>query len=295
MNEFDTKVPANLKEIQKWFGMTISRPLAEHGGIEAVCYSGKPIDQEAAQYIAPSPTLKAHERIQIYNQQYWWRLLNNLQETFPFLLRLFGYSGFNEDLGIPYLTAHPPNYWSLGLLGKLFPKWIQTSYKAKDATLVYEASLIDRAYYVLFYRPILPPLAIPPEQFDQFVEKKLYLQPHVYLFQQSYDLFTWRSEFLKHGTEHWMNNEFPELKQGRTFTLLFRTLRGNTAWRTIVEAEYLLLKEIQKGTSIDLLCGWLEKQPRKIRADAETSLKSWFEDWTRRGILTTSTYENTVF
>jgi hypothetical protein len=68
-----------LKELQQWFSSVITSPL------------DKPIEG-AERFVAPSPTLEPNERMRIYNQQYFWRLLNVLHKSYPFLTRLFGYT-----------------------------------------------------------------------------------------------------------------------------------------------------------------------------------------------------------
>jgi hypothetical protein len=282
---FDEKVPSGLKDLQQWFGGIIARPLAENGGIISRASSGVSIEEEAKKYIIPSPTLKPYERLQIYNQQYWWRLLNALQEAYPLLVRFFGYADFNHDLAIPFLQKHPPNSWSLNPLGDRLPHWIRSYYKGSDPLLVYEAALLDRSFYSLFFKSLLTPLQ-PTEKFELLLKEKLYLQPHVCLFFHSYDLFAWRAEFLKHCPDYWASCDYPQLKHEATYTILMRTRNGATAWRTITKGEHHLLKEIAKGISIDKLCEWLERQPRRIRLEAEKSLQTWFEEWAKRGILT---------
>ena len=39
----------------------------------------------ARDYIAPSATLRANERLELYHRQYWYRLLDSLAEDFPAL------------------------------------------------------------------------------------------------------------------------------------------------------------------------------------------------------------------
>jgi hypothetical protein len=292
MMTFDVKVPLSLRSLQEWFGPIISQPLAHHGGIVSKSEDGRSIKKEAQKHINPSPALKPFERLQIYNQQYWWRLLNTLQETFPFLTRLFGYRDFNEDLAIPFLRQYPPSHWSLRHLGEQLPEWIRSRYKAEDAALVYAVAHLDRAYHDMFFKPHLESLT-PPENFEDLLKETLYLQPHAALFEHPYDLFTWRLEFLKENPDYWTEHDFPELKKEKTFTILLRTMKGAPAWRPIVEAEYLLLRQLEKGASVDSLCEWLEKQPNRVREEAEKSLQKWFEEWTRRGILTLVPYAGT--
>lgn len=277
---YDPKVPEALKSTQEWFGKIISFPLKEHSTISEISPSGKNIVEEAAIKIRPSPTLKPYERLQIYNQQYWWRLLNAMQDSYPFAVRLFGYTDFNESIATPYLIAHPPYHWSLDALGKKLPQWISSSYHSNDKQLIYDAAVLDLAYLSLFFKPLLPVLA--EDQFDGTI----YLQPHVIFLEFPYDLMLFREEMMQQEPDYWINNPFPELKHASQSLILYRSLKGHTTYKILSSTEATLLKLFQKGTAIDTMCSWIEEQPLDFRKEVEESLQQWFQDWTIRGVLT---------
>ncbi|MCE5319184.1 MAG: DNA-binding domain-containing protein, partial [Parachlamydia sp.] len=143
---YDSKVPTPLKETQQWFGSIIARPVDGNSCMDPISPSGQPIQVEASQYIRPSPTLQPAQRIQIYNQQYWWRLLNALQESFPLVTRLFGCHDFNISIGMPYLQKYPPCHWTLNVLGDNLPAWVEEYYSDDDRKLIRDAALIDCAF-----------------------------------------------------------------------------------------------------------------------------------------------------
>ena len=47
----------------------------------------------AAEFIKPNDRLSSFERLEIYNRQYWFRLLDCLYEDYPGLLSVLGKSG----------------------------------------------------------------------------------------------------------------------------------------------------------------------------------------------------------
>lgn len=278
-DRYDSKVPQSLRLTQEWFGKIISSPLAPESKIAEKSPSGGDIGKEAALKIRPSPTLQPHERLQIYNQQYWWRMISTLQDTYPFLVRMFGYSDFNESIAIPYLIAFPSSHWSLDALGKDLPQWILDSYSASDKQLVYDASCLDLAYLSLFFKPLLP---VPSQ--DQF-DETLFLQPHCLFLQFSYDLMTFREEMVAHEPDHWLNHPFPELKHVPQSLILYRSLKGYTTYKCLCPSEKALLQLFQKGSTVDAVCSWIEEQSPEFRKTAEQSLQQWFQDWMIRGIL----------
>lgn len=284
--------PQYLKTVQNWFGSIISQPIDENSRIQPFAPSGRSIVEEAAEYITPSPTLKPYERMQIYNQQYWWRLLNILHENFPLVTRLFGYNDFNQEIAIPYLSKYPPNHWSLNLLGERLPKWIHEDYTLPDKQLLLNAANLDLAFCYSFSAPILTPLdaahVLAEGGTDLLLSLPLYLQPYIFLFQWDYNLFDFRKTFLDESVEHWIDNDFPAMNQDKTYSfVLHRDQQNILYWKEISAAEYLLLTIFQSGSTIEAACEELENKQNSISQDASTHLQNWFHDWSVRGWLTT--------
>lgn len=285
--KYDTKVPEELKKTQQWFGSIISRPIDDNSRINPISPSGKPIEKEATKYISPSPTLRPAQRIELYNQQYWWRLLNNIQEIYPLLSRLFGAHDFNKTIAIPYIVKYPPNHWSLSLLGDRLVQWIEDEYDAVDKPLVLDAAKVDWAFNYCFVAPLLPPITTDHLSSNKnpssILKKKIYLQPHVQLFEFDCNMFIFRKEFIQHPHEYWLDNDFPKLEHGSTeFYYLSRTKDNNITWNIITQAEYHLLCLFQKGSTIEKACSWLENQDTALNQMAMEKLHLWFQEWTVR-------------
>lgn len=288
--KYDEKVPLVLKREQQWFGSIIGRPIDEDSQMNPISPSGESMEIEASLHIAPSPTLRPAQRIQIYNQQYWWRLLNTLHDSFPLLTRLFGYFDFNRVIGIPYLTKYPPRHWSLALLGDRLAQWCLEEYHACDKQLVSQATALDWAFSDSFISGTVAPLTLEQlaiQEGDHAIfTKTLYIQPFINLFEFGYDLFKYRIDFLKEEPEYWLNHEFPSLDHSQIYHyVLYRNQRSDIAWKKISKEEYLILSLFQKGISIESICEWLEDQQSDIKEVAADNLQQWFQEWARRGWL----------
>lgn len=279
---FDQLVPKNLLDVQKWFGAVISAPLEKGDLISLASPAGNSIKEEANAFIIPSAGLEPFERIQIYSQQYWWRILAIMQEAFPCVLRLFGYYEFNQMIAVPYLTRYQPNDWSLNTLGNKLVPWLEEYYHAEDKSLVLDAARLDYAYQELFFKPEHPRLDATSED---FAVKPLYLQPSVALIQFPYDMVEFRKNLLKSEPEYWMDNPFPELKKEPIFLLIYRAPNRLIKTKAISETESKLLARFKEGSAIDALCEWVEKQSEAFRAETEKELQNWFSEWTIMGIL----------
>ena len=289
--EFDQS-PNTLKATQEWFASIITNPLGINDTIQPYSPNGGLIAEEAARYIIPSPTLRPHLRMQIYNQQYWWRLLNTLHANFPLVTRLFGSQAFNEEIGIPYLFKYPPNHWSLNELGERLPKWIEECYQEPDQSLLLNAAHLDWAFMASFIAPQYPPLDLAhlvQGNPDNLLSYTFYLQPYVNLFTWEYDLLTFRGCFLKEDVDYWIEHPFPELSKGKTYRfLLYRNAKNNIAWREISQGEFLLLEQFKMGTSISAACEYVERQEVSLYEQVAENLQKWLQEWTQAGWLTLS-------
>lgn len=290
MKGFDEHVPAVLRKEQQWFGSIIGRPIDEDSKMNPISPSGNSMEEEAALHIAPSPTLRPAQRIQIYNQQYWWRLLNTLHESFPLLTRLFGYYDFNRTIGIPFLTKYPPRHWSLTFLGDRLPRWCREQYEGKDKDLIVESAELDWAFTYSFVTAKLEPVreAMQAEAaVTDLFEKKLFTQPYLYLLQMKRNLFKFREEFVQHDPDHWLHHPFPEMEKGRDyFFVIFRNPRNDIVWKEIAREEYYLLQAFGNGALLEDAFQSLEEL-EGIDADVVMGkLQGWFQEWTLRGWLT---------
>lgn len=274
MQLFDQNVPKNLLAIQSWFASIITRPIDHNSQMMALSPSNQPMAEEAARMIAPSLKLSADQRIQIYNQQYWWRLLKGLHENFPGLTALFGYDDFNCSIGMPFLTRHLPHHWSLSKLGDRLSAWLDETYAFKDKPLVLSMAEVDWAHQELFFAP-RPEKLVPTAD---LLSKKLALQPHIQLFQLPFDLLTFRKALVQEAPEFWLEADFPPLvKERRYHFFLYRNEK--ICYEEVQEGEWTLLNLIASGLTIEAACDYLEEAGGEAYTQAKTSCSQWIQRW----------------
>lgn len=270
---FDKSVPLNLKHVQEWFGNHICRPIDRDSRMPTLSLSGRPIAQEAREYLLDGPQLKAEERLEIYSQQYWWRLLKVMHDSFPFLIRLFGYTSFNQDIAMPYLTACPSDDWSLATLGSRLVVWLKENYHESDRDLVLMAASIDSGYNAAFIARQDP---FPNPEDPEIFSKVFFLQPHVLLFDLDDDLFSVRKEFLKEEPQVWLEKPFPPMpEEGRCFFVLYRDCQLNIRPERISEEEFSLLELFDQGTTLEEFLDHVE----------EDKIQQWLSRWMVKGWL----------
>ncbi len=239
-----SSVPDKLFEVQKWFGSCITQRI----------YSDIAYEKEPSNYIVSTETLSAGERMQLYNQSYWLRLLAALHEEYPFLSRLFGKDAFDDEIGIDYLTCYPPTHWSLNLLGKDLFSWLQDNYTQNDKKLILDAAEIDWACQRCFFAPKASPLDLSKyqgEKADLLLDEPLKIAAAGYLIETDGDLLPFRQKLLQEEHAYWVEHDFPKCsKDGTYYYLIFRNRDLNVSWEPLEKNEYLLLRHIQAGATI---------------------------------------------
>ncbi len=112
-----------LAELQRAMAAAVMQPLTADEEMRSTAADGRDMNDVAASFIAPNSRLTAFERLEIYNRQYWFRVLGALAEDFAALRAVVGPRAF-EALSIAYLTAHPSRSFSLRNLGSQLPAWL---------------------------------------------------------------------------------------------------------------------------------------------------------------------------
>lgn len=105
-----------LLEIQQQMAADVMRPLAPGDRIATRDEDGDLVRQRAAAYVKPNDRLTSVERLEIYNRQYWFRILDCLYDDFPGLRAILGERAFRR-LSLAYLRDCPSESFTLRNLG----------------------------------------------------------------------------------------------------------------------------------------------------------------------------------
>jgi hypothetical protein len=176
----------NLLDLQRHMAADVRRPLTPDFNMQAVAYDGQPTAATVSRYIKPSATLSSFERLEIYNRQYWFRVIDAISEDYPALSAIVGPKRF-EALIRAYFGDHPSTSFSLRNLGKSLPAWLarHPEFTGRRHELAVDAARVEWACVEAFDGGTLPPLT---ESGAQMVSPAtiLTLQPHLQLLQLSY-------------------------------------------------------------------------------------------------------------
>lgn len=118
--------PRQLAQIQRWMQAVITHPDGVVAGIDSDG-ARREVDVSAdrvAQVVEPSKRCTSIERLEIYANAYYARLLECLRDEFPALLHAAGDEVF-DGLAFGYLQSYPSTSYTLGELSRRFAAYLE--------------------------------------------------------------------------------------------------------------------------------------------------------------------------
>ncbi|HVT58707.1 MAG TPA: DNA-binding domain-containing protein [Thermoanaerobaculia bacterium] len=115
-----------LDVVQQWFQAVITHPGGVAGGVASRESQGliRMRREELVKLVSRSRNLTAEERLSIYANAYYARLLECLADCFPVLARVLGEEVF-ASFAFEYLQQYPSRSYTLDHLGEHFPRFLE--------------------------------------------------------------------------------------------------------------------------------------------------------------------------
>jgi hypothetical protein len=176
----------NLAELQRAFFDVTRQPLTPSENMRPRTTDGKSIKEIAESIIKPNDRLTSFERLEIYNRQYWFRILSALAEDFPGLRAIIGEKQF-EKMSVAYLVDCPSESFSLRNLGARLEAWLMQhlEFAPKVERIAIDMVRLEWADVAAFDDPELPQLK--PEDLGKMGEDPVFQQqPHLHLLDLAY-------------------------------------------------------------------------------------------------------------
>src|SRR3954454_8632680 len=176
----------SLAELQRTMAAAVMMPLTPDEDMRPVAPDGRAMADVAASFIAPNSRLTAFERLELYNRQYWLRILGSLAEDFVAVRAVVGEKRF-ADLSVAYLSEHPSRSFTLRNLGSKLVEWLiaNPQWTGRRHALAIDLARIEWAFVEAFDNPERTPLTME-EIATLEGGSRLALQPHVQLLALNY-------------------------------------------------------------------------------------------------------------
>jgi Putative DNA-binding domain len=244
----------NLLELQRRMSQDVMRPLAPDFSMQAM-------DEIDVSYIKPGSLLSSFERLEIYNRQYWFRVIAAVSEDFPALQLVLGEEKF-DSLVLAYLRENPSTSFSLRNLAARLPAWLASypELAGPQHALAVDVARLEWAYIEAFDGASLLPLG-----WEDFAglgrDSTLSLQPHLQLLDLQYPVDELVLAVRKLAPENDIVSNavsarrqasgvaLPELSRSNVYLAVHR-FEDSVYYRRIDREEFLLLADLRDGDSI---------------------------------------------
>lgn len=284
----------SLAELQREMAAAVMQPLTADEDMQAVAVDGRAMSDVAASFVAPNSRLTAFERLEIYNRQYWFRVLGALQEDFAALQAVVGAQAF-EALSIAYLTMHPSRSFSLRNLGSKMVEWLGANpqYAGRRHRLAIDVVRIEWAFIEAFDSAEREPLTL--EQIATLDgDSRLALQPHLQLIALEFpadDIVLSlhkreRSQTSEAGVKHEDGEskpaKLPRLRRKSTWLAVHR-VDNSIYYRRLIREEFLTLTAIRAGQALGAAIGAGFTDSRVAASRHAALAREMFTNWAEFG------------
>jgi hypothetical protein len=289
----------SLTELQREMAAAVMMPLTPDEDMRTHAADGRPMTEVAERFIAPNSRLTAFERLEIYNRQYWYRVLNALREDFPALRMVVGALAF-EALSTAYLIEHPSRSFSLRNLGSKLVEWLAAhpQFAGRRQRLAVDVVKIEWAFVEAFDNAERTPLTL-----DQIAtldaDSRLGLQPHLRLLALDYAadnlVLALHKEQRRSTSEAGVKHDEDESEGGAEEPAALPGLRRRPTWvaahrldnavyyRRLEREEFLTLTSVREGLTLAEALEAGLRDSRKPEARRPKLVRGWFAHWAELG------------
>jgi hypothetical protein len=261
-----------LRELQQRLRRVFTEPRGVQAAVDAY--------PDVLDSIVDAAPLDAVNRLGVYSEAYFLRILDSLETDFPATRRALGAEAF-QQLAADYLQKHPSSSPNISDIGEHLSTFSQTHPVIQSLPFISE--LIDLEWSVLqiLYTDRLPDIdaaAVQNLPADAWPQARLTLDPTVRLWD-----VTWAIDKL------WDKRRLPEKQGGHVLQkplgrclLLYRDADG-VQLRVIDPARLFMLRQLQAGVALGPACeALLAAFPQQ--AD-HLPVMDWFAHWLQGGII----------
>ena len=287
----------NLLDFQRRMAEDVSRPLTMDFAMQDFSPDGTSVEEIAAGYIKPNDLLSSFERLEIYNRQYWFRVIGAVSEDYPALGAVLGKKRC-ETLILAYLKENPSVSFTLRDLGAKLPSWLDEhpELAGPHPDLAVDVARLEWAYIEAFDGPALPPLNAL--EFSRLVPTGiLALQPHVQLLALRYAvdevvLAVHKdrpvSDIVSNAVTERKESKrvrVPKLKRSPTFLAVHR-FQDSVYYRRIDREAFLLLSAIKEGDPITSVVDKAMRASKLPAPEQAAKIREYFAHASELGWLT---------
>lgn len=286
----------NLLTLQRRMWEVLQQPLTADEMMRPRMTDGRSSRKAAEAIIKPNDRLTSFERLEIYNRQYWFRILGSFYEDFPGLRAVLGDERFDK-LARAYLIKYPSSSFSLRNLCSHLEEWLRKNpkYTRPDTKLALDMVRLEWAEIEAFDNAEEPAMTMADIQ--KLHPKAIFrLQPYIRLLELEHPVdeilleIRKANDFDDTGASNAMNEQkkhakakrIRSTKQEKVYLVVHR-LDFSIYFKRIDRHSFLGLQALQKGLSLSRAITISFTEGKIKEDDSEQIVQKWFKDWARWG------------
>lgn len=285
-----------LLSLQRRMARAVMTPLTRAERMRSTAPDGRSLRAVAAQIIKPNERLTSFERLEIYNRQYWFRVLAAIAEDFPGVRAVLGGRRF-DALAKAYLGDCPSRSFTLRNLGARLVGWLEKhpGWAGARQNLAVDMARLEWADIEAFDGK--REISLRPEDLAgaDAAKLRLRLQPYVTLLALRYPVDDLLLEVRKDASGlDVASNTFNErhkrkrvsavakLQPGSIFLAVYR-LDEDVYFRRLEREEFAILSALQAGKSLQAAISAALRGAEIAVAERAAHVEKWFHTWSALG------------
>jgi hypothetical protein len=284
-----------LRAIQRRVARAVMAPLTPSGRMRSATRGGFSARKTAAEIIKPNNRLTPFERLEIYNRQYWFRILSGFTEDFPGLRAVLGERRF-DALAKAYLTNCHSQSFTLRNLGSRLESWLRKQPGRAGSRQQRALDMVRLEWVDIEAFDGKAETALTPEDLAGAdpIRLKLRLQPYIQLLDLRYPVDSLLLEVRKEEGTDIASNAFNEHRKHKRvqqvanlkpseISLAVHQLNYSAYFRRLEREEFVILKALRAGSTLNRAIALGLRTTSIPAADRASEVQRWFHAWAALG------------
>ena len=286
----------SLRALQRTMARAVMQPLTPAEHMRRTAPDGKSMHGYAARFIKPNERLTSFERLEIYNRQYWFRLMSSMMEDFPGLRAVLGDRRF-DAMCKAYLVECPSRSFTLRNLGARLKPWLRKHPKwaGSKQALALDMTRLEWADIEAFDGKAEPSLRVEDLGGAAGADLTLKLQPYVQLLDLNYPVDDLLLDVRKEDEDtDFASNAFQERRKRKRVQAAVRLKRApiflavhridfSVYFRRIAAEEFAILSALRQGKTVGKAIHAAFRKSVIPAPERAASVQQWFQNWAALG------------
>ena len=284
-----------LLALQRRMARAVMAPLTPSERMRRTAPGGRSMHQLAASFIKPNDRLTSFERLEIYNRQYWFRVLSSFAEDFPGLRAILGDRKF-DAVAKAYITDCPSRSFTLRNLGSRLPAWLEKHprFAGSRQKLAVDMTHLEWAEIEAFDGASGPALSAGHLAVAEPAKLRLSLQPHISLLALRYPVDDLLLKVRKEEDTAFASNAFAERRKRKHAAVVARLKPAaiflavhrhdeSVYLRRLAREEFEILKALRDGKTLQRAIESVMRRSPLAPAERAGMVQHWFHTWASFG------------